>query len=59
MAGINGFKFGKTVAFHANYVRGSKVKNLYLKAALMNERSTMRLFYLARFLVWRTFLPKN
>jgi hypothetical protein len=53
MAGKNGFKLRRTVAFHANYAKGSKVKNLYLKEALINSGSPMRLLYLAGFLVWR------
>lgn len=53
MAGVKGFRIRKVVAFHANYARGSKVKNFYLKASLIHPGNPLRLFYLARFLKWR------
>ena len=53
MAGVKGFRIRKVVAFHANYARGSKVKNFYLKASLIHPGNPLRIFYLARFLKWR------
>ena len=53
MAGVKGFRMRNVIAFHANYTKGSVVKKLYIKGALLNSKNPVRLLYFGRFIFLR------
>lgn len=58
MSGINGFRLRNAIAFHANYVSGSQLKQTYMRGALSRPFSPFRIVYLINFLYQRVLRQK-